>query len=159
MNRLPRYSCTLLLACVCAQLLSHVWFFATPWSVGHQAPLSMEFPRQKYWSGLPFLFPGDLTWLRDWICVPCLASRLFTTAPFGKPCYMREKSKSESRSVMSDSLRPHGLYSPWNSLGQNTTVGSLSLLQGIFPTQGSNPESHRWILYHLSQQRSPWILE
>ena len=36
---------------------------------------------------------------------------------------------------MSDSLRPHGLYSPWNSPGQNTGVGSLSLLQGIFPTQ------------------------
>ena len=46
---------------------------------------------------------------------------------------------SESRSVMSDSLRPHGLYSPWNSQGQNTAVGSLSLLQGIFPTQESNP--------------------
>ena len=42
-------------------------------------------------------------------------------------------------------LRPHGLYSPWNSPGQNTGVGSLSLLQGIFPTQGPNPglpESH-----------------
>ena len=38
-----------------------------------------------------------------------------------------------------DSLRPHGLYSPWNSPGQNTGVGSLSLLQGIFPTQGLNP--------------------
>ena len=36
-------------------------------------------------------------------------------------------------------LRPHGLYSPWNFPGQNTRVGSLSLLQGIFPTQGSNP--------------------
>ena len=32
----------------------------TPWTVAHQAPLSMEFSRQKYWSGLPFLFPGDL---------------------------------------------------------------------------------------------------
>ena len=41
--------------------------------------------------------------------------------------------------VASDSLRPHGLCSPWNSPGQNTRVGSLSLLQGIFPTQGSNP--------------------
>ena len=39
---------------------------------------------------------------------------------------------------MSDSLQSHGLYSPWNSPGQNTAVGSLSLLQGIFPTQGSN---------------------
>ena len=40
---------------------------------------------------------------------------------------------------MSDSLLLHGLYSPWNSPGQNTELGSLSLLQGIFPTQGSNP--------------------
>ena len=44
-----------------------------------------------------------------------------------------------SCSVVSDSLRTHGLYSPWNSPGQNTGVGSLSFLQGIFPTQGSNP--------------------
>ena len=42
---------------------------------------------------------------------------------------------------MSDSLRPHGLYSPCNSPGQDTGVGSLSLLQGIFPTQGSEPRS------------------
>ena len=52
------------------------------------------------------------------------------------------ESESESRSVMSDSLRPHGLYPtrllcPWNSPGQNIGVGSLSLLQGIFPTQVS----------------------
>ena len=47
--------------------------------------------------------------------------------------------ESESRSVVSDSLQPHGLYSPWNSPGQNTEVGSRSLLQGIFPTQGSKP--------------------
>ena len=46
--------------------------------------------------------------------------------------------ESESHSVMSDCLRPHGLYSPWNSPGQNTGVGSLSLLQGIFPTQEWN---------------------
>ena len=45
---------------------------------------------------------------------------------------------SESHSVGSDSLQPHGLYSPWNSPGQNTGVGSLSLLQGISPTQKLN---------------------
>ena len=44
------------------------------------------------------------------------------------------ESESESCSVMSDSLQPHGLYSLWNSPGQNTGMGSLSLLQGIFPT-------------------------
>ena len=49
------------------------------------------------------------------------------------------KAKSESHSVMSDSLRPYGLYSPWNSPGHG--VGSLSLLQGIFLTQGVNLRS------------------
>ena len=63
------------------------------------------------------------------------------------------KSESESRSVLSHSLKPHGLSSPWNSPGQNTGVGSLSLFQGIFPTQGSNPGlSHfRQIVYQRSQ--------
>ena len=66
-----------------------------------------------------------------------------------------------SCSVVSDSLQPRELYSPWNSPGQNTGVGSLSLLQGIFPTQGSNPDlSHcRQILYQLSHQGNPWTLE
>ena len=50
-----------------------------------------------------------------------------------------KESESESRSVVSDSLQHHGLYSPWNSPGQNTGEGSPSLLQGIFPTQRSNP--------------------
>ena len=70
-----------------------------------------------------------------------------------------EKTESESRSVMSNSFRPHGLYSPWDSPGQNTGVGSLSLLQGIFPTQGSNPglPHCRWILHQLSHRGSPGI--
>ena len=46
--------------------------------------------------------------------------------------------ESESCSVGSDSLWPHGVYNPWNSPGHNTGMGSVSLLQGIFPTQGSN---------------------
>ena len=55
---------------------------------------------------------------------------------------------------VTQSLRPQGLYSPWNSPGHNTGVGSLSLLQGIFPTQGSNPglQHCRPILYQLSYQ-------
>ena len=65
----------------------------------------------------------------------------------------------ESRLVVSDSLWPHGLYSPWRSPGQNTRVGSRSLLQGIFPTQGSNPglPHGRQILYQLSHQGSPYM--
>ena len=52
---------------------------------------------------------------------------------------IHNESESESGLAVSNSLRPHGLYSPWNSPGQNARVGSLSLLQGIFPIQGSNP--------------------
>ena len=52
---------------------------------------------------------------------------------------MKVKIESESCSIVSDSLRPHGLHSTWNFPGQNTGVGSLSFLQEIFPTQGLNP--------------------
>ena len=67
------------------------------------------------------------------------------------------KNESESHSAVSKSLQPHGLYSPWNSLGHNTGVGSLSLLQGIFPTQELNWDllHYRRILYQLSYQGSP----
>ena len=63
----------------------------------------------------------------------------------------------ESHSAVSDSLWPHGLYSSWNSPGHNPGVGSLSLLQGIFLPQGSNPglPRCRQILYQLSHQGSP----
>ena len=63
-------------------------------------------------------------------------------------------NESESHSVVSDSLPPHGLYCPWNSPDQNTGVDSLVLLQGIFPTQGSNPGllHGRQILYQLNHQ-------
>ena len=74
-----------------------------------------------------------------------------------RPGFLATLSESESCSVMSDSLRHHGLYSPWNSPGQNTGIGSCSLLQGIFPTQGLNPglPHCRRVLYQLSYQGSP----
>ena len=63
--------------------------------------------------------------------------------------------------ITSELTHYHGLYSPWNSLGQNTGVGSLSLLQRIFPTQGLNPglPHCKWILYQLSHKGSPWMWE
>ena len=67
---------------------------------------------------------------------------------------MHDISESESHSVMSDSLGPHGLYSLRNSPGQNTGVG-IPLLQGIFPTQESNQSllHGRLILYQLSYHK------
>ena len=75
--------------------------------------------------------------------------------------YWTEVKWSESCSVVSNSLQPHGLYSPWDSPSQHTGVGRLFLLQGIFPTQGLNPglPHCRWILYELSRKGSPRILE
>ena len=70
-------------------------------------------------------------------------------------------NESDSRSVVPDSLRPHGLYSLWNLPGQHTGVGSLSPLQGISPTQQSNwGLLHcRQILYQLSYEGSPWYIQ
>ena len=87
--------------------------------------------------GKSYLFLGGQWWLEDVI------------------------HKSESQLVLSDSLWPHGLYSPWNFPGQNTGVGSLSLLQEIFLTEGSNLGllHCRQILYQLSHKGSPRILD
>ena len=79
--------------------------------------------------------------------------------PLASPGKPNNALESESGSVVSDALQPHGLYSSWDSPGQNTGVGSCSLLQGIFPTQGLNPglPHCRQILYQLSYQGSPKI--
>ena len=71
-----------------------------------------------------------------------------------------KESENESCSVMTDSLQPHGLYSPWASPGQNTGVRSLSLLMGILPTQGFNASLLNWkqILYQLSHNGSLKVL-
>jgi len=66
--------------CVHTQLLSRVWLFATPWTVTYQAPLSMLFPMQEYWNGLPFPSPWDLP-NPGVNRVSCKAGRFFTTEP------------------------------------------------------------------------------
>ena len=70
------------LACLLS-CFSHVWLFVAPWTVAHQAPLSMVFFRREYWSGLPFPTPGDLPDpgiefppLKS----PALAGKFFTTS-------------------------------------------------------------------------------
>ena len=117
-----------------------------------------EAPTLSRESGPAKLLPGIPTQHQAAIALNCVCEHL---------CYISIYfvcllvSESESRSVMSDSLQPHGLYSPWNSPGQKTGVDSLSLLQGIFPTQELNLGllHYRWILYQLSHMGSPRILE
>ena len=57
----------------------------TPWTVAHQPPLSMGFPRQEYWTGLPFLSPGDLPNPGIELASPALAGGFFIAKPPGKP--------------------------------------------------------------------------
>ena len=174
-----------------------------------RASLSMGFPRQEYWSGLPFPPRGDLPNPRIKPRSPALQFSSLShqgspttlsiigkkkkkkkNALWGLGCVhlsedtsqralsvyivllslmvlkMNEKTKyaltaffsfeektmpllCAKVTVLSDSLWPPGLYSPWNFPGQNTRVGSCFLLQRIFPTQGLNPclPHHRRILY------------
>ena len=65
--------------------LSRVRLFATPWTVAHQAPLSMGFSRQEYWSGLPFPSPGDLPDPGIEPGSPALEADALTSEPPGKP--------------------------------------------------------------------------
>ena len=102
--------------------LSHVQLFVTPWTVAHQVRLSIGFPRQEYWSGLPFPSPGDFPDPRIEPGSPALRADALPSEPPGNP--------------------------------KNTGVGCYFLLQGIFPTQGSNPG----LLCLLHRQAGSWSL-
>ena len=120
---------------------SCVQLFATPW-LAHQTHLSMGFFRREYWSGLPCPSPGHLPnpgMEPRLLRLPHCSRIIYRKATGEGQCrelgeWTQECGGSESGSVVSDSLRPQGLYSPQNSPGQNTGVGSCSLLQGICPT-------------------------
>ena len=81
MNLYGKFSISL----VIVKSLSRVRLFATPWTVAHQAPPSMEFSRQEYWSGLPFPSPGDLPDPEIEPGSPALQADALTSEPPGKP--------------------------------------------------------------------------
>ena len=162
-------------------LLSHfsrVRLCATPWTAAHQAPPSLGFSRQEHWSGLPFPSPMHESEKWKWVAQSCpTPSNPMDCSPPGSSIHGIFQARvlewgaiafscdafrhTESHSVESDSLWPHGLYSPQNSPGQNNGVGTLSLLHGIFPAQGLNPgfPHCKRILYQLSHKGSPRMLE
>ena len=125
---------------------SSKWRQRRGWVWGEQLPTSIEWLSLEAY-GIELEIPSlPLARWSAW-AVPNFLASLFVW--------------SESCSIVSDSLRPHVLYSPWNSPGQNTGVGSLSLLQGTFSTQGSNPGllHCRQILNQLSHKGSSRILD
>ena len=100
--------------------LNHVRLFVTPWTVVHQAPPSMEFSRQEYWSGLPFPSPPDLlpspgivevnlTWVFCNLVAESNLPDTYFILSLRMNSIMLQSSVQFTGSVMSDSSGPHGL--------------------------------------------------
>ena len=128
--------------CVCArahahahtQSFSHVRLFATPWTVARQAPLSVGFSRQEYWSGFPFPSPGDLPdpGIKPTSPVsPALAGVLFTTKPSGNiSALLRSETRSPLTSPCEDPARRQMSASEEDSLQAAALNGSMN--QALF---------------------------
>ena len=148
---------------------SPVWPFATLWTIACQAPLSTEFSRQAYWSGLPRPPPGDLPDPGNQptsLLSPALAGWLVTTsstweALTGICAVLRLVAQSCPTLCDPMDCSPPGSSVLRDSPGKNTGVGCHALLQRIFPIQGSYPGllHCRQILYCLSHHGRPRILE
>ena len=144
----------------CAQSLSRVQLFATPWIVARQASLSMGILQARIleWPSMPsYRGPSQF---RDRTQVSHIAGRFFTTVPPGKPlCYAALCLVIQSCPTLCSPMdcSPPGFSVHGDSPGNNARVGCHALLQGIFPIQGSNPglPHCRQILYCLSHQGSP----
>ena len=114
---------------------SHVWLCLTPWTAAHQAPLSLGFSRQEHWSGLPFLSPMQESETWKW-----------------------------SRSVVSDSSRPHGLrptrlLHPCDFPGKSTGVGCHCLLLPGYVTPNNFPfQNIKWLNYFQGEERCKGVL-
>ena len=114
------------------KLLSLVWLFATPWTIAYQAPQSMEFPRQEYWSGLPFPSPGNLPDPGIKPGFPALRADAFTLWATRKAAKLLEKIKvlvplscptlCDPVEIYLDVLGPYSLISQRKSTFRKETV-------------------------------------
>ena len=105
--------------------------FVTPSTIVHQAPGSMEFPRQEYWSGLPFPSPGESSWPRHHLSCLLHCRKILYHWPHEKP------SVQHSYSHVSNSLWPHGLQHarlPCPSPTHGACSNSCPLSQWCHPT-------------------------
>ena len=132
--------------------------YVTPETAAHQAPLSMGFSRQEYWRGLPLPSPVyTYTFMYILYIHRCIYVYNWVTMLYSRDGHNIINQRCVcvlSHSVMSDSLRAHGLWSawlpcPWDFPGKDTGMGYHALVQGIFLTQGSNPcflsLPHQWV--------------
>ena len=155
-------------------LFSCVWLFATPWTVACQAPLSMGFSRQEYWSELPFPLPGNLPRDRTPVMSPALAGEFFSTSPTsaslvaqscptlcnpmdcstpGFPVHHQLWALAQTHvHRIGDAIQPsHPLSSP------SPPAFNLSQHQGLFQWVNSSHQVAKELKFQLQHQSFQWI--
>ena len=129
--------------CVC-DLLSHVRLFANPWTVAHQVPLSMEFPRQEYWSGLPFPSLGDLPYpgIKSWVF--CITGRLYHLSHLGSPLDILCVCVLVTRSCPT-LCKPMDCSPPGSSVHGIPQARILEWVTIPFSRESSQPRDRTWV--------------
>ena len=162
---------------VCCHL-SHIWLFATLWTVAHQAPLSMGFSRQEYWSGLPCPPPGDFPntgWNPHLFCLLHWQSGSLPLAPPGKPsnetlwlpislfvCFLNRRSCLFFKLIFgyTGSLLLHVAFLWFQQADSVIVAHGLSCLAeyGIFKPRDQTCVlcTGRWILNHWPTREAQW---
>ena len=139
---------------VSVKSLSRVRLFATSWTVAYQAPPSIGFSRQEYWSGLPFPSPGDLPNPGMEPGSPALEADTLTSEPPGKCSNVKQcflsfcESESVSHSVMLDSLQSHGLRSTRLLFSCNSLARILEWVAISFSGGSSQPRDQT-LVFHI----------
>ena len=164
-------ACVCVRVCVCtrvrAQSFSHVRLFESPWTVARQAPLSLGFSRQEYWSRFPFPSPGDLPdpGIKPTSPVSlALAGKLFTTKPPGNiSALLRSETRSPLSSPCEDPARRRMSASEEDSLQaaaldgsmNQALFGALTLPDPLFLSGSLSPLNLHCVGTHL---QLPWKL-
>ena len=135
---------------------SCVWLSVTPWTVAHQAPLSMEFSTQEYWSGFPFPPPQDLPnpWIKPTsLASPELAGRFFTTRATVNPYYYYCDA-AQSCLTLCDLMdyRP-----PGSSVHGFLQAGTLEWVDIPFSRRSSPPRDQTWISHIAGRFFTIWV--
>ena len=149
--------CDILCVCMCVRSLRHVRFFVTPWTVAHQAPLT-GFPKQEYWTGLPFPSPGNLPDPETKCSSSALASEFFTPEPLRKPwCvikwhklinfYCAHYKNNTVQNTMDINSDFKGKW--WKWLGRKLLSLTLYLIAGTHKKHSSVPTPHPWYPHSL----------
>ena len=131
--------------------LSRVQFFLTPWTVAHQAPPSMEFSRQEYWSGLPFPSPGDLPDPGIEPRSPTLQADALTSEPPGKPTIHCKQLLNKEMLLLLMILVLHPCFSK-SSFFENTFLHHFQLLKPS-PLVQAQVKTHLCAMHLWSVQR------